>query len=491
MSRVQAGGHVAIFVGPSVSAEEVRSAWALPEPARSDLRLELLPPVSQGDVASLVRRSPQAIGIIDGYFDRVPAVWHKEILWAMSRGVHVFGAASMGALRAAELARFGMRGVGVIFEAFESDTLQDDDEVAVAHAGPEDGYRSLSVALVDIRATLRRAVDQGIVTADLAEALIEHSRSLFYPRRQFDALLAWGAAQGDSEDPSWTARIEALEAWLPQGRVRQKRLDALAMVRAMAEFLADGPEAMQVRYPFHATSTWRDLQSSLLEQRPLDGRAGAETLPEGALLDELRLLGAPYRRLRGEALTRLLALEAAEVHGLQTGRSAASRRLALQDWRRHMGLTDDAAWNEWLEAQGSTTAQMERILGDERRAQKMMTYAEDPLEGQLLDDLRRHGHLASLRQRARRKEEVLAQQGLSRVELQEHGPDDESLWQWYFGTRLNLERPEEERPEDLAAYAHAHDFKDVKELRWTVLREYLLQTLCDDEIVRRPPKLPD
>ena len=56
---------------------------------------------------------PVAIGLIDGYFERVPSVSHKEILWAMSQGIVVIGAASMGALRAAELAPFGMLGVGL------------------------------------------------------------------------------------------------------------------------------------------------------------------------------------------------------------------------------------------------------------------------------------------------------------------------------------------------------------------------------------------
>ena len=47
-----------------------------------------------------IAHRPRAIGIIDGYFQQVPSVWHKEILWAMAQGVHVFGSASMGALRA-------------------------------------------------------------------------------------------------------------------------------------------------------------------------------------------------------------------------------------------------------------------------------------------------------------------------------------------------------------------------------------------------------
>jgi hypothetical protein len=51
---------------------------------------------------------PAIIGLIDGYFEVTPTVWHKEILWAMAQGIHVHGSASIGALRAAELCSFGM-----------------------------------------------------------------------------------------------------------------------------------------------------------------------------------------------------------------------------------------------------------------------------------------------------------------------------------------------------------------------------------------------
>jgi len=98
-----------IFAGPSLA----------PRDAAAPADFTWLPPARHGDVyraVSLLR--PRAIGIVDGYFQWVPSVWHKEILWALQQGVHVFGAASMGALRAAELAPFGMRGVGRIFEAY-------------------------------------------------------------------------------------------------------------------------------------------------------------------------------------------------------------------------------------------------------------------------------------------------------------------------------------------------------------------------------------
>src|SRR6185437_13385815 len=94
--------------------------------ARAELDAVYLPPVAQGDVYRVTRLQPDAIGIVDGYFDRVPAVWHKEILWAMSCGIPVFGSASMGALRAAELAAFGMEGVGAIFEAYRDGVIEAD-----------------------------------------------------------------------------------------------------------------------------------------------------------------------------------------------------------------------------------------------------------------------------------------------------------------------------------------------------------------------------
>src|SRR5690349_19772488 len=92
-----------IFAGPSLPPK-LRPA--------ADRSLEWRPPVRQGDLYRAALARPGIIGIIDGYFEVVPTVWHKEILWAMAEGIHVYGAASLGALRAAELDTFGMKGIG-------------------------------------------------------------------------------------------------------------------------------------------------------------------------------------------------------------------------------------------------------------------------------------------------------------------------------------------------------------------------------------------
>ncbi|TMJ43028.1 MAG: hypothetical protein E6G89_02470 [Alphaproteobacteria bacterium] len=137
-----------IFAGPTIRKPDI-------------IRLcdaTILPPAAMGDIYRAARQRPRAIGIIDGDFEGAPSVWHKEILWAMAEGIEVFGASSMGALRAAELANFGMCGIGEIFAAYVAGRLEDDDEVAVEHGPAEMNYITLSEPLVNIRATIDRAI---------------------------------------------------------------------------------------------------------------------------------------------------------------------------------------------------------------------------------------------------------------------------------------------------------------------------------------------
>src|SRR3546814_18655965 len=77
------GQEIAVFAGPSLRE-------ALPP------GFKLLPPAKQGDVFGVARSRPLAIGLIDGYFEQAPAVWHKEILWAHRPGIHEIGRASCG-----------------------------------------------------------------------------------------------------------------------------------------------------------------------------------------------------------------------------------------------------------------------------------------------------------------------------------------------------------------------------------------------------------
>lgn len=208
------------FTGPTISARD----------AARELDACYRPPARQGDVYRAALEAPAAIAIVDGYFETVPAVWHKEILWALSRGVHVYGSASMGALRAAELWTFGMIGVGRIFEEFRDGVLTDDDEVAIALGTADSGYRALSEAMVNIRATLQAAEKADIVSAPTRQALERIGKNLYYPDRRYPALLAVAAEEGIP-----TGELTRLRDWLPGGSIDQKRADAIAMLRLVNE----------------------------------------------------------------------------------------------------------------------------------------------------------------------------------------------------------------------------------------------------------------
>jgi hypothetical protein len=107
--------------------------------------------------------------------------------------VAVVGAASMGALRAAELQACGMLGIGKIWQAFFTGEIDADDEVAILHT--PDG-QVLTEALVNLRCAIRGTAAAEQVTADEATALEEVARLLPYTRRTWTALHRAAAAAG-------------------------------------------------------------------------------------------------------------------------------------------------------------------------------------------------------------------------------------------------------------------------------------------------------
>lgn len=234
---------IIVFTGPTLSHSDAAEILA------ADYR----PPVSEGDVYRASLERPQAIGIIDGYFESVPSVWHKEILHALAQGIHVFGSASMGALRAAELAAFGMVGVGATFEAFTSGLLEDDDEVAVIHGPAELGYPALSEAMVNIRRTLSDAYGEGVISAASRGALEGIGKALDYRLRALPRIIAIARDISMAE-----AELCQLEAWLSLGRVDQKREDAILMLQTMGERLKPDTAPLQAGFHFEHTSLWEN-----------------------------------------------------------------------------------------------------------------------------------------------------------------------------------------------------------------------------------------
>lgn len=213
-----------VFVGPSLA----------PGDRERHPALEFRPPAACGDVyrAASQSKRPAAIALIDGHFETAASPWHKELLWALSRGIPVIGASSLGALRAAEMQPYGMLGCGRVFRDYASGRLSDDDEVAVVHGPAELGWQAVSVALVNIRATLALAARRGVLDRQQGRRLATLAKAIFYKERDYATLLAAARREG------WPAReLARLGRWLEASAVDVKRDDALALLRRLRRAL--------------------------------------------------------------------------------------------------------------------------------------------------------------------------------------------------------------------------------------------------------------
>jgi YcaO-like protein with predicted kinase domain len=207
-----------LFAGPSIAG------LAIPE------GIEVRPPARCGDLAALLDDPPGAVGLVDGVFKMAPTVWHKEIMSLLALGTRVIGGASLGALRAAELERFGMEGVGAIFHAYRGGVLVRDDAVMLIHAPAELGYAPLSVPLVDAEYALSLA-DLPKAARRMMQRIVR--RAPFETRNWPDCLAEYAMRTGE-EFP--------LPAELLEAAGSLKRSDAQLVIEALAaEGLAEAP----------------------------------------------------------------------------------------------------------------------------------------------------------------------------------------------------------------------------------------------------------
>ncbi|MEQ8660580.1 MAG: TfuA-like protein, partial [Gammaproteobacteria bacterium] len=206
---------LAVFLGPSLA----------PATARTLRPANYYPPVRMGDIYRLLASGVETIVIIDGVFHQSTPVWQREILAALEAGIRVVGGASMGALRAAELAPYGMEGVGTIYGWYRDGIIDGDDEVALVHADAELGYRAVSEPLVNLRHNLARAHARGLIDASAHDALVACAKAACFSERSWRALAA-AAPWQDLPRP----RRAALDAFVAGALEDLKRADALAVL---------------------------------------------------------------------------------------------------------------------------------------------------------------------------------------------------------------------------------------------------------------------
>jgi hypothetical protein len=149
----------------------------------------------------------------------------------------------MGALRAAELAPYGMIGSGVVWQWYEDKKIEGDDEVSLLHGYAEQDYCHLSEPLVNMRFTLDEAVKKGLIDARECLALVAEMKERYFAERSYEAL---GKSETFVRLPK--VRAQALTAYLETHAVDIKMRDAEDTLRAYAAgkfpFLSDTPRRL-------------------------------------------------------------------------------------------------------------------------------------------------------------------------------------------------------------------------------------------------------
>ena len=201
-----------VFSGPSIAEAEVHSL----APAAIHA-----PPIKRGDLA--VVDDYDVIVILDGEFGQNMSVSPKEILAVLEKGKAVIGASSMGALRATELDRSGMVGVGWVYDYFRRSRVRRDADVALVYS-PFD-FKPMTVPMVDLEYWMERTSAAGLIADRERARLLKAARTIFFADRTMDRLMS-SLRRAISHD-----MLDSLLAFSGGTIPSVKSLDALEAVR--------------------------------------------------------------------------------------------------------------------------------------------------------------------------------------------------------------------------------------------------------------------
>jgi AraC-like DNA-binding protein len=358
-----------VFLGPSLPVAE----------ARRHLDALYLPPAAQADVISAVmQHKPDAIVLIDGLFGQTLSVWHKEILFALDRGIAFFGAASMGALRALETEAFGAVAFGEIVQMYRDGEIEDDDEVVLAHGAAEDGYRAYSQPMVNLRKSFAAAEAAGVIDAATHLALVSAAKARFFPERTYPAIFA---------DAGLAARQrDELTEFLQHGAIDIKRQDTIALLGHVANLTVPPP-----RVPFVLAHT-HYLDTLYQRDRHVEQEDGRITLAD--IANHAAVHRRDFAEIQGGALDRKLLQILAQQLGAVAGDGEIANE-TIRFGRRHGldGAEQLAGWCRRNHLEAHEFDALMRECATRRKLHEWLVARRfyERTSGPVLDELRLRG----------------------------------------------------------------------------------------------------
>jgi TfuA protein len=208
-----------VFIGPSLDIGKAKRIFD------ADYR----PPAKKGDFLRLMNCISDdhrvIVGLVDGLFlQDYPPTPIEVFQLVVKKNMLVVGGASLGALRAVELEKYGMIGIGKIFELYKKNTIAADDEVAVTFA-PEN-QQLQSEAMVDIRYNLFVALRKGVIDKNTRRAAVKVAKSIYFPDRNYEVIVN----ETKRRYPSSSDYLESFRSYISENRQSLKEKDAIKLV---------------------------------------------------------------------------------------------------------------------------------------------------------------------------------------------------------------------------------------------------------------------
>jgi hypothetical protein len=322
---------ILVYLGPSLSLARAREV--LPDAIYH-------PPARQGDIVSdVINLQPNRIILIDGVFRENLSVWHKELTYALQfPGVKaVYGAASMGALRAAELDWLGMVGIGQIYEWYRDAVTEDDAEVAVDYAEHHGSYHVNTIPLVDIRAAVRD--DAGRQFLDAARQVV------YWDRTQQHCQRIWEQMGNTGQFP-----------YLPQ-----KAVDALD---ALGRFRDYEPNPVQKPTPDNLSRFFQALY-----ERDRRIKVNGTEIPQQHIDAYVLLHNPEYERICWDSANQELALMLCDLLLVNVSIEEVERENIR--FQQRSSIETPADFVAYLSANGWTRPEYDRLIIQNARIRKL------------------------------------------------------------------------------------------------------------------------
>jgi hypothetical protein len=298
-----------------------------------------------------------------------------------------------------------MVGVGEIYQLYASGELIDDDEVALVHGLEDTGYRPLSEPMVNVRATFRRAKDEGVIATKLFEQLTAIAKSIYFPERTFPAIFSKAATVGIPQK-----ELEAIARFVKEKYVDTKRQDAILLLRTLGDLPESLPQASPkfdlIQNQFFSNLYYRDRTI----QRNNTG------VPLGDIAGYAALHLPDFTDINLQASNRALVQILAEILDIKVSQSEVDKE--SQRFRSRHTLREETAFLEWLEQNDLTLVEFNQLMSEMACCRRLQNWlftrkANETNTKVVLDELRLQNRYQECADAAAKREQI----------VQEHYPN--------------------------------------------------------------------